>query len=426
MLDQIGPNITNLFYSSFLPNSTQLVIDLAPIMLMVLLFTIFWGLWVDYIRGSFFLSLKYSVLELRLPKDTFKSPKAMEVFLNAIHNTSDGSLYKQYWDGEVRPWYSLEIASIEGAVKFHIWTEDRRKQGVMSALYSQYPEIEIKVVPDYACSVHFDPKIIRIWAAEFVYTNKSPAYPIKTYVDYGLDKDPKEEFKVDPLLPLLEFLGSVGPNQQVWMQIMVRAHKDDQSSSKHWFKRADNWKAAVAKEINEVIMLRDPKTKVAGMVNPDTGFAKLPSLTEGEREIVLALERNMAKPAFDVGIRFLYITPKEEFNTVFGVSGVISSMKQFNHEHMNGFKPNGKKWHPRLGDPWLDYKNMRRDRYGKLALRAYKQRSFFYDPFPGKPLVMNTEALATLYHFPGSVSQTPTLERVPSRKAKAPSNLPTA
>ena len=51
---------------------------------------------------------------------------------------------------------------------------------------------------------------------------------------------------------------------------------------------------------------------------------------------------------------------------------------------------------------------MRRNRFGRLALMAYKRRSFFYTPFKTKPIVLNTEELATIYHFPGSmVAATP-------------------
>jgi hypothetical protein len=39
-------------------------------------------------------------------------------------------------------------------------------------------------------------------------------------------------------------------------------------------------------------------------------------------------------------------------------------------------------------------------------------------------MILNTEELATIFHFPGQVAGTPTLERVPSKKAEAPSNLP--
>ncbi len=423
-IEQTVSSTIQIFQSTFIPETIQFLIALAPPFLMVLLAVIFWDLWVDYVRGTNFVNMKYAVLELKLPKETWKSPKAMEIFLNSIHNSSDGSFFAQYWKGETRPWFSLELASIEGVVKFYIWTEASRIASVMGALYSQFPEMEIKEVEDYTRSVHFDPKEIRIFAAEFQFTNKSPVYPIRTYVDYGLDKDPKEEFKVDPMLPLLEFLGSVGPNQQVWMQLLVRCHKKDTRKPENFFKLTDSWKDSSQKEINSILK-RDPDTKVAGTVDEKTQYTKMPLISEGEREVVLAIERRQAKLPFDVGIRFLYIAKQDIFSTPFGVGGIISSMKQFNDERMNGFKPNSDKWHPRLGDPWLDYKNMRRNRYGKQALMAYKRRSYFYAPFKAKPLIMNSEELATIYHFPGSVAQTPTLERLPSKKAQAPGNLPT-
>ncbi len=426
-LDQTVLSVIEQFNSSLLPNSIQFIIALAPVVLAVFLCVVFWGLWVDYVQGKQFLGLKYTCLELKLPKDTFKSPQAMEVVLNSLHNTADGSLYAQFWKGETRPWYSLELISIEGSVKFIIWTEDRRKQGVMTALYSQFPNIEIKEIDDYSRSAHFDPKTMKVFGAEFVFTKKSEenglAYPIKTYIDYGLDKDPKEEFKVDPLLPLIEWLGSVGPNQQVWFQFLIRAHKKEARKPGHLFKKYDPWKQAAEDEINR-ILIRDAKTKVAGEVNPETGYGKLPTISKPEQDIIEALGRSVAKQAFDVGIRAIYIAKKEVFNTPFGIGGIIGNMKQFNTENLNGFKPNGDKWHPMLGDPWLDYRDMRKNRFSRLVIMAYKRRSYFYGPFKSKPLVMNTEELATVYHFPGSVAQTPTLDRVPSKKAQAPGNLP--
>lgn len=421
-IEQLFPVLVADFKSTILPQAIQYIIFISPVLLTVLLAVILWPLWVRYIRAKFFLSLKYTVLELKLPKDTFKSPLAMEVFLNSLHNTSDGSTFTQYWKGETRPWYTLELVSIEGKVKFYIWTEDRRKGGVISALYSQFPGIEIHENGDYAQSVHFDPKTMKVWAAEFKFTKKDP-YPIKTYVDYGLDKDPKEEFKVDPLLPMIEFLGSVGPNQQIWIQIPIRAHKNDQRKPGHLFKKTDLWQDEAKKLVNE-ILLRDAKSKVSGEINPDTGFAKLPTISKGEQNIIEAIERSVTKLAFDVGIRTLYIAKSESFNRPFGIGGLIGNLKQFNTETLNGFKPNGDVWHNRLSDPWQDYKDTRRNRYAREALAMYKRRSFFYAPHEGKPMVMNTEELATIYHFPGSVAATPTLERLPSKKSEAPSNLP--
>jgi hypothetical protein len=44
-------------------------------------------------------------------------------------------------------------------------------------------------------------------------------------VDFALDQNPKEEHKVDPLTPMLEFLGSIVPGEQVWYQIVIHTHK---------------------------------------------------------------------------------------------------------------------------------------------------------------------------------------------------------
>jgi hypothetical protein len=125
-------------------------------------------------------------------------------------------------------------------VKFIIWTRSQLKAFIESSLYAQFPGIEIREIEDYTKSVHYDPKESKMWFGEFAFT-QDDAYPIKTYIDYGLDKDPKEEFKVDPLTPLLEFLGSVGPNQQVWIQILIQAHIKDSTVLGKWFEKEDKW-----------------------------------------------------------------------------------------------------------------------------------------------------------------------------------------
>ena len=418
--------LLNLFpdlKATIIPQAIPYVIALLPFIMVIVLLEIFWHVWIRYIQAKNTLNTKYTVLELKLPKDTFKSPLAMEVFLNSLHNIAGENWYSMYWKGETRPWYSLELVSIEGQVKFFLWTQDVRKTGIIAALYGQYPNIEVTEREDYTRGMHFDPKTMKVWVGEMKFT-KDNWYPIKTYIDYGLDKDPKEEFKIDPMVPMIEFLGSVPANQQIWIQYIIRGHKDDQRKPGHLFKKADLWREGAKKAINELLM-RDPDTKVAGEANSDTGYAKLPTFTEGERDVVAAIERSITKLAFDVGIRAVYIAPKSTFDTPFGVGGIIASFNHFKHEHLNGFKPNGDIWHPQLTFPWHDYRDMRRNRFSEDGLAAYKRRSFFYPPYnDGKVLVMNTEELATLYHFPGAVAATPTLDRVPSKKSDAPGNLP--
>lgn len=427
--EELAEFLTGLFHETIGPLSAQYLVLLSPIFAAIFLGIVFWEVWLRYVRMAFFLSLKYTVLELRLPKDTFKSPLAMETVLHAIHNTADGSHYARFWGGEVRPWYSLEIISTEGQVKFLMWTEDRRKSNLKSALYSQYPGIEIYEIPDYAAEFQWDPNVWKIWAAEFKFLKPDP-YPIKTYVDFGLEKDPKEEFKVDPLVHMLEWMGSLRPNEQAWFQFVVRAHKPEQRKPGHlWGKEYDKWKDEAEKEVNK-ILIRDPKTKVSGSLEKVKiagifeEISKKPTISRGEQEIAEAIERSLEKLPFDVCVRGVYIAKRDIFDTPFGIGGVISSMKQFNTEHLNGFRPNGQRWIAKFDYPWQDYKNIRRNYLSKHFLMAYRRRSAFYPPYKSPTLVLNTEELATIYHLPGSVAGTPTLERVPSKKSQAPTNLP--
>lgn len=408
---------------SIWPYSLSIIISLSPIIMAFALALIAWPLWVKYVRAKFFFSQKYILLEIRLPKDIYKSPKSMELFLLALHQTGgEGNWYSKYWLGMTRPWFSLEMVSVEGQVKFYIWARAGSKNFIESSLYAQFPGIEIGERDDYARTVHSEPSENGLWACELQLT-KPDAYPIKTYVDYGLDKDPKEEFKVDPLAPLLEFLGSVGPNQQVWIQILVRAHKKEDRKSGHLWKATDNYKDEAQKIINE-ILIRDPKTKISGKEAKEGEFPKAPTITAGEKEIVDAIERNLTKQAFDIGIRCVYIA-KNGFFSPANIGGILGSFKQFSTEHLNGFKPNGDYFHSKFDSvPWEDYRNIRRNRQSRLALMAYKRRSYFYAPFDRKPFVLSTEELATIFHFPGQVSATPTLERIPSKKSQAPTNLP--
>ena len=397
------------------------VVALLPVGVMLVLLFIFCERWVEYIRAKFFLKEGSTVVEVRLPKEMMKSPLAMETFMATLHQTGgEGSWYDKYWLGKTRPWFSLEIASIEGQIHFFIWMRKSSKTFVSTSLYAQFPGIEVHDSEDYANTVHFDAATMKAWAAELEFT-KDDAYPIKSYVDYGLDKDPKEEFKIDPIAPLIELLGSIGPNQQAWVQVIVRAYKkDDHTKPGHFWKSHDKWREE-AKEIVNEMMNRDEKTKALKKKDEDEKADK-PILTDSDEEIINAIERNITKFGYDVGIRLMYIAKKDNFNPAI-IGGMLGSWKHFNAEHLNGFKPAGE-WHSKISYPWQDLGGKASAKHSQKALAMYKRRSYFYHPHKGDSMIMSSESLATIYHFPGAVVATPTLSRVPSKKGEAPANLP--
>ena len=168
-------------------------------------------MWVHYIRQDFISGIDFVLLEIVPPRDVLRNPKAMELFFtNALYHFSYKGGREEYWQGAVWFWYSLEIASIDGQVHFYIRTPTRLRELIETQMYAQYPQAQVKEVEDYTLAVdEISPESAwQGWGCEFK-LEKSEAYPIKTYVDYGLDKDPKEEYKIDPISPVIELFGSL-------------------------------------------------------------------------------------------------------------------------------------------------------------------------------------------------------------------------
>jgi len=310
------------------------------------------------------------------------------------------------------------MVSLEGQVKFFIWTRGVWKNLIEAKIYAQYPDIEIMEVPNYTSFVKFDPETLSMWATEFK-LSKEDFYPIKTYVDYDMEaKGVKEEEKTDPITPILEFLGSVGQGQQVWLQIIVRAHKKERRKKLTWKERwekkvwseEEDWRGQSKEAIKELIK---------DAVKTDDENAIMPRMmTKGETNVISAIERSTAKLGFDCNIRGIYLAEDDKFNVV-NISSLVGTFRQFNSNELNGFKV------AQAVDyeyPWQDFRKIRENRNKIKMFNEYKRRDFSEDY---SPFVLNIEELATIYHFPGGVAQTPTFARLLSKKAEAPFNLPT-
>ena len=357
------------------------------------------------------------MLEIKLPKEITKSPLAMEVVLGALHQPGgEGTWIERIWKGQTRSWFSLEIASFGGSVRFFIWTKPKHRNALEAQIYSQYPGVEIYEAEDYTKPFYYNPELNNMWGCEFILTKADP-FPIKTYVDYGLDKDPKEEFKIDPITPMIEFLGSLTAGHNAWIQIIVRAHKKRRILDV-FDEKEDSWEDEMKKEKDAII----EKLKVA---KEEGGFPRIPS--KGESDMIAALERSVSKLPFDVGIRSIYIADKDKYNSG-NQGGILGFMKQYGSQNLNGFKPKG--WFSDFDYPWDEWFHSKESLKIKI-LEEYKLRRYFYSPWRAKKFhgnksfVLNAEELATIFHFPGSIASTPTFERVPSKKSEAPANLPT-
>ncbi|MFZ2303282.1 MAG: hypothetical protein WAV98_00645 [Minisyncoccia bacterium] len=374
---------------------------------------LFWHQWMHYVQGRYISRINWIMLEVKLPKEIHKTPLAMEIVLNALYQSSGKIVwFDKIWKGKVKDWFSLEIVSLDGNVHFFIRTGAFYKNVIEAQLYAQYPDIEIHEVPDYTRYVDYRGKKgdWEMISSEYALT-KADAYPIKTYVDYGMDKEGvKEEFKIDPLTSIIEYLGSIGKDEQIWIQILV------QSASKR-YKKTDgsmgDWKDE-GKDLITKLTKRDETAK-------EGNAFKMLMMTKGESEIVSAIERNINKLGFDCGIRAIYLGKKDkaDFSHIKALGGLL---RPFTSNNLNAFKGGEQTYG--WDFPWQDYNKTRLTRKKMEMFEAYKQRAWFHAPHKIKPFVLTTEEIATIYHFPGGVAQTPTFGRIPSRKSEAPVNLP--
>ena len=407
----------SLFQTGFYLKVWRFALVTWPVWLPLFLVSLLFHTWFSYKRREWLKKQGSILLEIRIPKNTDKSPAAMEMVIEGIWEDVIGSLTGAYLGGELRDVFSLEIASIGGEVKFFIWSFPKWKNIIESRIYTHYPGAEVIEVEDYAIKVIFDPEKMNLWGITTRLV-KPDAYPIKTYIDFELDKGNKEQEEiVDPLAPVLEYLGTLKPGEQAWIQILIQGHRKEGFQDIRLFSKPD-WREGIKKEIKKIIE-EEP------FIKPEVGQpASLFNLTKIQADTIASIQRNSAKLAFDSMLRVVYVAPKEIYVRTRGV-GIIGSMRQFGSKTLNGIRPH--KFIPGIVYPWEDFLDIRRRYNQRTLLEAYKRRSVFNVPFKhvfGKPYVLTTEELATIFHFPGATVTTPTLTRVPSKRAEAPSNLP--
>jgi len=395
------------------------LIGFAPVWLPVILAMLFWQVWITYVRANFIANQETAVLEIKIPREISKSPKAMEAVFEGLHiSIGETTFINRWFEGKVRTWYSFELASIGGHIHFYVWTRKFFKDIIEAQIYAQYPDVEIYEVEDYAKKFVYDPKKHKLWGCDFK-LDTDDVLPIKTYIDYELDKDPKEEFIIDPIAHLFEYLSGIKEGEQAWVQILIRTNKEERREKGKWFKKESKWKGEAKDKVEEIKEKSSFETE--SILDPTVRVKGSPILMPADREKIEAIQRSISKRAYDTGIRVLHIGPRADFRGVNTV-GLLGVFKQFGSENLNTLTPT--RWLTAFSYPWEDFREMRQERMRHRILDAYQRRSWFHAPYKTKSFVLTTEELATIYHFPSRAVQAPGLERIPSTKSGAPPNLP--
>lgn len=404
------------------------------LVLPLILFFVLWNMRLEYLKDKYIKGIKWKTLELRIPRENLKTPKAMEQVFASVHSIHSGKIkgVDKYLKGKVAPWMSFEIVGRGGGIYFYIRLPEDYKNMVESAIFSQYSAAEINDVDDY---INDYPEtlpndVYQIWGTDYILANDDP-YPVKTYQFF---EEKEEEKRIDPLSAIAEVMSKLKSDETILIQYLVRSTDESRDAFKN-----------KGKEIISKIMGRDKKEEkkksvggelysfiknlvMAPVEHPAWGkdekredTKRGADLTSGEKDIIKAIENKISKLSFETLIRFIYIDKKDAF-TRLNISAVSGAFKQFNTENMNALKPNSDVTTSKGG--WFaeffgSYK--KRVEYER-KIKLYK--NYRYRIMAPKTSMFSIEELATMYHVPTVGVMAPKLRRLEAKKGEPPAELP--
>jgi len=375
--------------------------------------------------------IKRILLEVKIPKEMVKPIKAMDQIFAGLHGLHDIATWREKWiEGVFQLTLSFEIVSIGGEIHFYIRTPEMFRSFIESNIYSQYPEAEISLVDDYTKYVpqSIPNKDWDLWGVDYI-NPKDEVYPIKTYKQFETESERKEEKRIDPLSDLLEGLSTLKPGEQFWIQIVA---KPVLGKDNPWQIRGRELADKLArrpekKELKPIIqeaaeiLISGPaeeKEEIKEIIPPEM------KLTPGEREILAGVEAKLAKFGYDCNIRFVYLGKRDVFFKPTAKIG-FGFFKEVSTENLGGLKPWSETMTKVKSVPFWFLDKRRLYLRKRRIFRYYKKRWPTLFPRRGATYILNTEELATLYHFPGeAVAPALGVARIETKKKGVPPGLP--
>jgi hypothetical protein len=389
-------------------------------------------------------SIKWVHLEVRVDELNEKSPAAMEHVFASMHAMFQGFSLGESWTGRVPLWMSAEIVSIGGRVSYMFKLPERYRNLLESAIFAQYPKAEIREVQDYLANLphNYDPRTteFEFWGTQMI-KKQFAGLPIRTYRQSDqFFEHPEQKTTIDPLAGVIEVMSNIMPHELLAIQIVMKPSNDE-------------WKKKAYEHMNKMKGIA-PKAKPGGLfdaifisgpghlMNAFMGLIGMgvevepkkeekpqpltPTMTDSEKHNIDAVNVGLSKLSFEARIRLIYLGPKNKFSKGTRVPEILGALRNFDNPQLNGLKPDisittdaSFKLFQNLEQPYLDYKiKVRKNHF----LKWFKDRGH-WEGTTGT--MMNTEELATIFHFPQApnarVSQ---LERVHTVKSAPPIDLP--
>lgn len=354
-------------------------------------------------KGKLVRAMNMSLFSVALPKasadEKNKKPFKELVAVMEQFYASLGNLKEKGWSAFLygQPVFALEMAvhNVGEEISFYVACPRRLAGVVEKQIHGFFPAADVRPVEDYNI---FNPQGTSL--GSYLFAGRGRSLPFKTY--QSLETDPLNE-----LVNALSKLSAEGEGAAI--QLLIRPTK-----TKRWRKNS----LKIAREMqkgrqynlsqlrvdkNWLIMLFDLFSGAS--LNPakkEVPAAGPPSITPLNTEIIKALEGKANKVAYETNINLIVAAkmPEQAGQLLLQIETAFSQFNGLNLNVLKPAKPAG----------W----NL------KKLFYAFSFRMFD----SSRRIILSTEELASIYHFPTTEVETPKVKFIKSKQAAPPPNMP--
>ena len=358
-----------------------IIIGLSVLVFLIIVFWIFFSKIFESKRIK--ASMSFTLFSIRIPPKTEEelrqSGKQEKDWIRLMEDFYGSliSLKKQSFLG-VLPWITLEIAKVKGEIGFYVSVPKEFENFIEKKIYSIFPDAQIDKSDDF--NIFGEKEEIN---CGYLKLKKSLYLPIRTY----------NYLETDPLSIITNVLTKLEEREEAVVQIVLR------NTSNSWHVRAKE----IINEVN--------KGKSFGSALMETSvfnFFKSPEKKENQKQVKIDedllkhLEEKISKQSFEANIRIVVsIKDKQKSDDVF--SQIINAFDQFSSTNLNDFSV---------------------VRLGKSGLKDFLYHYSFRLFSPRQSIILNTEELTSVFHFPTPFLKTPNIKGLKSRTSPPPANIP--
>src|SRR3989337_3168537 len=292
--------------------------------------------------------------------------KGNEIKIDAMEQlfASLYSIKKGGWQQKytsTQPAISFELVARQEDIRFYVWVPKAFQDLIEKQIHGSYSDAEIIEVPEY--NIFTEGYKV---AYKSLQLKKENYYPLKTFKD----------LPTDPLATITSALAKMGKDEGAAIQILISP------SDSEWQKTGSNYISQIKKQESD----------------PEKAKFSIPAKT------LEAIENKVSKVGFETSVRVVVVS-RDENSAKAHLANISSTFAQLSSDLNN------------------------------LKSRTIRQKGAFIEDFiyryqpmfhlwGNRRTILNSEELATIYHFPNKQITQPPIHWVYAKTAPAPQEIP--